>query len=75
MSSLRTMPNRSVMRLNDAVLPAPVGGLNAASSYDNMQLNQAIQMDNFIPMASSVVLRKGYKPHAGKMYFTPRTTV
>ncbi len=69
------MPNRSVMRLNDAVLPAPVGGLNAASSYDNMQLNQAIQMDNFIPMASSVVLRKGYKPHAGKMYFTPRTII
>ena len=75
MSSLRTMPNRSNMRLHEAVLPSPVGGLNAASSYDNMQPNQAIQMDNFIPMASSVVLRRGYKPFAGKMPFVPKTII
>ncbi len=75
MSNLKTVINRSIHRLKDSALPAPVGGLNGAISYDSMQLNEAIVMDNYIPKASSVSLRKGYKKHAYDLSFTPRTLV
>lgn len=60
----KRMVNRRLNRLTNTSLPAPVGGLNTESSYDEMKSNEAIVMDNFIPMASSVQLRKGYKEHA-----------
>ncbi len=75
MSNLKTIINRSSQRLKDSSLPAPVGGLNGAISYDEMPLNEAIVMDNYIPKSSSVSLRKGYKKHAYNLPFTPRTLV
>lgn len=75
MSSLMRTPNRHTSHLLEAVLPAPIGGLNVSSSYDNMQPNQALVMDNFVPLSSSVELRRGFKPHAGKMNFTPKTII
>lgn len=74
MSSLKR-PNRSNILLQEATLPAPVGGLNVSASYDNMPSNQALVMDNFVPASSSVMLRKGFKPHAFEMPFVPKTLV
>lgn len=50
-------------------LPVPIGGLNARDSLDQMSETDAIVMDNYMPLDTKVVLRKGYKqyvslPHA-----------
>ncbi|MBO7244453.1 MAG: hypothetical protein J6V53_04140 [Alphaproteobacteria bacterium] len=60
----KRMVNRSINRLIDFVYPAPVGGLNSTASFDAMNLNEAIAMDNYIPFANHVSLRKGYVPYA-----------
>lgn len=44
-------------------LPAPIGGLNVRDSLDTMQATDAIVMDNYIPVDTSVMLRKGYVRH------------
>lgn len=42
------------------ILPAPIGGLNVRDSLDTMAITDAIVMDNYLPIANKVVLRKGY---------------
>ena len=45
-------------------LPAPTGGLNVRDSLDVMARTDAIVMDNYIPLDTKVVLRKGYCKYA-----------
>ena len=42
-----------------ASLPAPTGGWNAKDALPNMDSRYAVQMDNFFPLATEVMLRKG----------------
>lgn len=44
-------------------LPAPVGGWNARDAVANMKETDAVVLDNFFPMASDVMGRKGYSNH------------
>ena len=46
-----------------ASIPAPVGGLNALVSIADMPPTDAIQMDNWVPLVSSVNVRNGYAAH------------
>lgn len=41
-------------------VPAPVGGWNARDSLAAMDIKDAVIMDNFFPMTTSVMVRKGY---------------
>ena len=41
-------------------LPAPIGGLNVRDSLDSMQATDAVVMDNYIPVDTKVMLRRGY---------------
>ncbi len=41
-------------------LPAPIRGLNVRDNLTNMDGKYAITMDNYIPLDTKVVLRKGY---------------
>ena len=43
-----------------ASLPAPLGGWNARDSLAEMNPIDAVQMDNFFPTPSDVLMRKGY---------------
>ncbi len=43
-------------------VPAPVGGWDAQSPLANMPPENAVILDNFIPRAGYVELRKGYVP-------------
>lgn len=45
-------------------MPPPVGGLNARDSVAQMKDDDAIQLDNWFPTATSVDVRKGYTSHA-----------
>jgi len=47
-----------------ASLPSPVGGWNARDSIANMEPVDAVQLVNFFPSYSNVVLRGGYSNHA-----------
>lgn len=57
---LQKIVNRSASSQNYSI-PAPTGGLNLRDSMDNMPPEDAIVMDNYIPLDSKVVLRKGYQ--------------
>ena len=50
---------RGVVSQNYSI-SAPTGGLNVRDSLDNMPPEDAIVMDNYIPLDNKVVLRKGY---------------
>ncbi len=45
-------------------LPAPVGGWNARDSLANMDVEDAVRLENLFPNVSSVDLRGGYTKHA-----------
>jgi hypothetical protein len=45
-------------------LPPPVGGLNSRDALANMDNTDAIVLDNWFPMATSVDVRAGYSSHA-----------
>jgi hypothetical protein len=45
------------------VVPAPIGGLNAADSVVSMQETDAIIMRNFFPQPYGCSVRKGYREH------------
>ena len=47
-----------------ASVPAPVGGWNARDSIANMEPTDAVELINFFPSYSNVVLRGGYSNHA-----------
>lgn len=47
-----------------ASLPSPIGGWNARDSLANMEVTDAVTLDNFFPSVSSVNLRGGYTKHA-----------
>jgi len=47
-----------------ASIPAPVGGWNARDSIANMEPTDAVEMINFFPSYSNVVLRGGYTQYA-----------
>ena len=49
---------------NVASLPSPVGGWNARDSLANMAPTDAVQLENYFPGVSNVVLRGGYVKHA-----------
>ena len=51
--------NRSNKSIN-YTLPAPNGGLNMRDSLDEMDMSDAIKMDNYIPKDTKISLRKGY---------------
>ena len=61
------MLNRLINRKSKSVnytMPAPVGGLNARDSMDNMPAEDAIILDNYIPKETKLALRKGYSAYA-----------
>ena len=43
-----------------ASIPAPVGGWNARDSIANMEPMDAVQLTNFFPSVSNIVLRGGF---------------
>lgn len=45
-------------------LPAPVKGWNARDTWPNMQVDEAIQLDNLFPEFDGVRLRKGYEAYS-----------
>lgn len=47
-----------------ASIPAPIGGWNARDSLGEMDETDAVELINFWPRTSDVVLRKGYSQHA-----------
>jgi len=47
-----------------ASLPAPIGGWNARDSLANMKPTDAVQLVNYFPTATNVVLRGGFQKHA-----------
>lgn len=51
--------NRGNKSLN-YTLPSPIGGLNVRDSLDLMPETDAIVMDNYMPMDTKVMLRRGY---------------
>ena len=54
---------KPINRANKSInytLPAPCGGLNVRDSLDEMEISDAIKMDNYIPKDTKVTLRKGY---------------
>ena len=59
-------------RANTASIPAPLGGWNARDSLANMDAMDAVQMVNFFPTPSDILLRKGYSKASteitGKVY-------
>lgn len=57
------MVNRGSKSQNYSVC-APVGGLNVRDSLDKMAEEDAIVMDNYIPLDTKVVLRRGYCKYA-----------
>lgn len=48
-------------------VPAPVGGLNARDSEDNMSPVDALKMENFYPDFAGVALRQGYTSYASSV--------
>lgn len=49
--------NGQALRVN---IPAPYGGLNTRDAESNMEPNDAIVLENFIPQQGSVMSRNGY---------------
>ncbi len=45
------------------ILSAPIGGLNARDSLDTMSPLDAVVMDNYIPLDTKVILRKGFNEY------------
>ena len=56
---LKSYINRSGKSLNYTI-PAPIGGLNRRDAYNVMPQEDALQMDNYLPMDTKITLRKGY---------------
>ncbi|MFA6904491.1 MAG: hypothetical protein WC236_15555, partial [Gallionellaceae bacterium] len=55
------MPRFSTKRVSRTVsIPAPIGGLNARDSYADMAPTDAVKMENWFPLPSSVKLRLGH---------------
>ena len=57
---------RTINRTNKSInytLPAPIKGLNKRDSVAEMSETFALEMDNYIPTDSKIVLRKGYKKY------------
>lgn len=63
--SLRKQPSRFAVRrvqvARTTSLPSPVGGLNARDAIANMPPEDAVVMENFFPLQTSVELRKGWQ--------------
>ncbi len=55
---------RSPMRAVPATIPAPVAGLDTQSPLAAMPETSAIILDNWIPRASYVEMRRGFRPFA-----------
>lgn len=62
----RRRPSREPKATTKSV-PAPVGGWNARDSVDDMEENEAVQLDNWFPGQGEVVLRRGHTSHATTM--------
>ena len=58
------MLDRKINRVQNYILPSPIGGLNQRDSFDVMAQDDAIVMDNYYPSDTTVCLRSGYKAYA-----------
>jgi len=56
-------PQRRVAKT--ASLPSPIGGWNARDSQAEMNPIDAIEMVNFFPTPTDILMRKGYSQHSG----------
>ncbi len=56
---LKSYINRSGKSLNYTI-PAPTGGLNCRDAYNIMSPEDAVVMDNYLPLDNKIALRKGY---------------
>lgn len=59
-----TIRNRVAETARPYPLPAPVGGLNAVDSVDDMPETDALVLDNVFPQPDYVELRRGRESHA-----------
>jgi len=68
---LKSFINRSGKSINYTI-PAPIGGLNCRDTYNVMPQEDAIVMDNYIPLDNKIALRKGYIDYYknGKRFLT-----
>ena len=59
-------PQRLIKKQNAEVqsVPAPVGGWNARDSLANMEITDAVQLENMFPTVNSVQIRGGYSSWA-----------
>lgn len=57
--AIRQNPNRSQVSMG-AQLPPPTGGWNARDALASMSPQDAVVLDNFVPRAGYVELRRGY---------------
>jgi hypothetical protein len=48
-------------------IPAPISGWNARDSLADMDENDAVNLINFFPQTSDVLVRKGYTQHVTGM--------
>ena len=48
-----------------ASVPAPLGGWNARDSLAEMNPIDAVEMVNFFPTPTDILMRKGYTQHSG----------
>lgn len=58
-TALRANDSRQAVA-RDAIVPVPVGGLNARDSEDAMPATDALTLDNWFPEASYLRLRRGF---------------
>ena len=61
---LLATPTRKKRVSRQTSVPAPTGGLNAKDPLAEMRENEAVIMDNYFPMPSSVKNRNGSRSHA-----------
>ena len=49
-----------------ASIPSPIGGWNARDSLGAMAATDAVQMVNWYPTPSDILLRRGYTQHSDR---------
>jgi hypothetical protein len=57
--ALRPSPQKQAVA-RDAIVPVPVGGLNARDALDSMPPTDALVLDNWFPETSYLRLRRGF---------------
>ena len=57
-------PMRRMQQAQTVSVPAPVGGWNVRDSYADMDATDAVALENWFPMPSEIMVRRGFSEHA-----------